>query len=91
MVFDWDEKKNKWLKKIRGVGFENVVIAINEGKVLGTIQHPGAKKYKHQKVHILNIKNYIYFVPFIDEKQRQFFKTIIPSRKLTKKYLGGKK
>jgi len=38
---------------------------------------------------IIEYKNYVYLVPFIENKKEIFLKTIIPSRKATKKYLGG--
>jgi hypothetical protein len=39
----------------------------------------------------LEINDYVYYVPFIEDNEKIFLKTIIPSRKYTKKYLGGKK
>lgn len=40
---------------------------------------------------VINIDNYVYLVPFIEDQQKYFLKTIFPSRKATKKYLGAKK
>ena len=58
--------------------------------LLDTIEHPNADKYSNQKIFIVNIENYIYLVPFVESEESIFLKTIIPSRKMTKKYLGGK-
>lgn len=86
--FDWDNNKNNKLKAERGVSFEDCVIAIEERKVLATDTHPNKKKYPNQKVFIININNYAYIVPFIEGEEKIFLKTIIPSRKATKKYFN---
>jgi hypothetical protein len=33
-------------------------------------------------------RQYVYLVPFVEDEQSVFLKTIIPSRKATKQYLG---
>jgi hypothetical protein len=48
-------------------------------------------KYPNQKVFLVTIENYIYSVPYIEDNEKIFLKTIIPNSKATKKYLGGKK
>ena len=85
--FDWDEEKNKKLKKERDIGFEDVVIALNEEMVLHRGDHPNQKKYPGQKIVVVAIKDYAYVVPFVEDNEKIFFKTIIPNRKATKKYL----
>ena len=49
--YEWSEEKNEWLKKERGVGFEDVLVAIHEGKIITIIEHPNQKRYKNQKVY----------------------------------------
>ena len=85
--FDWDREKNEKLKEERGISFEEVVIALNEGRLLKTLGHPNRKKYTNQKMYIVNINNYAYMVPFVEDEEKRFLKTIIPSRKATKKYI----
>lgn len=85
--FDWDEKKNVLLKSMRDVTFEEVLVAIDEGALLDTIQHPSKTRYSNQKIFVVNINNYVYLVPFVEDEEKVFLKTIIPSRKATKKYL----
>ncbi|MFH1900329.1 MAG: toxin [Patescibacteria group bacterium] len=85
--FDWDNQKNKRLKTERDISFEDCLVAINEGKLLATIDHTDKKKYPHQKIFIINISNYVYLVPFVEDEEKIFLKTIIPSRKFTKKYI----
>lgn len=53
------------------------------------MEHPNQEKYKGQKIFIINIDQYAYLVPFVENEQEIFLKTIIPSRKATKKYLRG--
>jgi len=91
MVIDWDEEKNLQLKMRRGVGFEDVVIAINEGRILDVLEHPSKERYGGQKLLIVEIGGYAYIVPF--EKREGIIRliTVFPNRKMTKKYLGGGK
>jgi hypothetical protein len=35
-------------------------------------------------------EEYAYIIPFVEDDQKIFFKTIIPSRKATKKYINKK-
>jgi len=83
--FEWDALKNNKLIKERGISFEAVVSRIEQDGVLDIISGQG--KYSHQKQYILLMNNYVYAVPFVEEKERIFLKTIIPSRKLSKRYL----
>ena len=73
----------------RGVSFEEIVFAIENGKVLDIIEHPNAAKYRNQKMYIVEWNDYAYLVPFVEDRETVFLKTIIPSRKATKRYLGG--
>lgn len=84
---DWSKEKSRWLKEIRGVSFEEIKIAIDSSKLIEEIDHPNQKKYPNQKMYVVNFENYIYLVPFVEDREKIFFKTIIPSKKATKKYL----
>lgn len=87
-AIDWDPAKNKLLKSERGVGFEDVVVRLVNGNVLDTLDHPNQEKYPNQRIHVLDINGYVYLVPFVEGEQGIFLKTIIPSRKATRNYLG---
>ena len=87
--FDWNNDKNEELKAERGVAFEDVIFCIIHEGLLDTIEHPNKSKYPGQRIFILNLDNYVYLVPFVEDENTIFLKTIIPSRKMTKKYLGG--
>lgn len=85
--FDWDQNKNERLKVEREVSFEDILVAIDEEKLLDVIRHKNETKYPHQKIFIVDVNNYAYLVPFVEDEKKIFLKTIIPSRKATKKYL----
>ncbi len=83
----WNGEKNLKLKASRGVCFEDVITTIKEGKLLDTVKHPNSLKYPNQFIYIVEIQGYVYMVPFVYSKEQIFLKTIIPSRKHTKRYL----
>lgn len=89
--FDWNDEKNDVLKKTRGVSFEQVELAIALGDLIDRLKHPDSAKYPNQRVFLVKIDNYIYSVPFVENNEKIFLKTIIPNRKATKKYFGGNK
>jgi uncharacterized DUF497 family protein len=86
--FRWNDEKNILLQADRGVSFELVVTAIAEDKLLDVIEHPNQEKYPLQKIFVVEIDRYVYMVPFVESDREIFLKTIIPSRKLKKKYLA---
>ncbi len=87
--FDWNNEKNEGLIKDRGLSFEEVVFCIMHDGLLDIIEHPNKAKYPNQSIFIVDINNYVYLVPFVEDDEVVFLKTIIPSRKMTKIYLGG--
>ncbi len=89
MHFEWDEAKNEQLKTQRGVSFEDVFLAISENKLLDILPHHNPAKYPNQKLFIVQIRNYVYYVPFIEDEHSIFLKNIIPSRKYQKLYSLG--
>ena len=90
-VFRWDNDKNELLKNSRGVCFEQVVILMEREDILETIEHPNQNKYPGQKIATVMIDDYAYLVPYIQESDEIFLKTIIQSRKATNKYMRSKK
>jgi uncharacterized DUF497 family protein len=90
-VFRWDNEKNEWLKKQRGVSFEQVIILLEREDVLEVVEHPNQKKYPGQRIAIVRINDYAYLVPYIQDGEEIFLKSIIPSRKATNKYVRTKK
>ncbi len=88
-TFAWNDEKNRLLKADRQICFEDVVISIEMGFLLDVLEHPNQEKYKGQKIFVVWIDDYIYLVPFVESDDEVFLKTIIPSRKATRKYLKG--
>lgn len=87
--YAWNPEKNKALKKERGVGFEDVVFHIEAGNEVDILEHPNKERYPNQKISVVLIEGYAYLVPFVESSEEIFLKTIIPSRKATKRYAGN--
>ena len=85
--FAWNSEKNAQLILERGISFERVIYHIERDGLLDIIKHPNSSKYPDQRMFIVNIGNYAYLVPFVENETEIFLKTIIPSRKATRKYL----
>jgi hypothetical protein len=85
--FRWSHDKNKLLQLERGVSFEEMVLAIEADGLLDRLPHPNSDKYPNQSVLVVAHKSYVYFVPFVEEDDYYFLKTVIPSRKATRDYL----
>ena len=90
-TFNWNAEKNQELMESRGVSFEDVVFYIQQGTLLDDLEHPNPEKYSNQRIFVLEIDDYVYLVPYIEDSKEIFLKTIIPSRKATKQYLGESK
>lgn len=78
------------LKVSRGICFEDIVFYIEKGDILDDYQHPNQQKYTGQRIMVICIDSYVYLVPYIENEDEIFLKTIIPSRKATETYLGEK-
>lgn len=90
-LISWNPEKNTLLRTERGVSFEDVVFHIMAGDILDTFDHPNHERYPGQQIHVVAIEDDVYLVPFVESDDEVFLKTIIPSRKATKTYRGGKK
>lgn len=87
-LFRWNAGKNEALKAARGLSFERVVVAIESGGLLDILAHPNKARYPKQRVLVVAFDNYAYLVPFVEEKDHYFLKTVIPSRKATRNNLN---
>lgn len=85
--FRWSPEKNEELRTERGLTFESVVVAIESGGLLDILSHPNPNKYPRQRVLLAELDRYMHLVPFVEESEHFFLKTIIPSRKATRDYL----
>ena len=90
MYFSWNHEKNEQLVRERGISFEEVVFHIERGDVLDVLEHPNDERYPEQRLFVVAVDDTAYLVPFVESEEELFLKTIIPSRKATKRYLGGR-
>ena len=88
-IFKWNVERNEILFYKRGITFEEIVQKIESGAKYIETDHPNINKYPNQKIIVVEIEGYAYLVPCVINGNEYFLKTIIPSRKATKKYFGG--
>lgn len=86
--YAWSPEKNEWLKRERGIGFEDVVFHIEAGDEVDLFEHPNQERYPGQKISIVMIEGYAYLVPFVESDTEIFLKTVIPSRKASRQHPG---
>ena len=87
-IYNWKAEQNELLIIDRGISFEEVVFYIENGHLLDEIAHPNSQDYSHQRIFVVAIETYVYLVPYVESDDEIFLKTIIPSRKFIKIYLG---
>lgn len=87
--YTWNTEKNLTLVQTRGVGFEDVLVELLADRVLDDRRHPNRQRYPNQRLFIVSIRKYAYLVPYVQEGNTLFLKTVIPSRRETRRYLGG--
>lgn len=90
MTFNWSEEKNQRLKAERGISFEEIIIAIEEGFLVDVLQHHDFERYHNQRIYLVLYREYLWATPHVidDEREEIFLKTIYPSRKFTKDYMS---
>lgn len=90
--FRWSAEKNEQLRAERGVGFETIVVAIEDGGLLDVLERRNADRYPNQRVLVVASEGCAFLVPFVEAADHYFLETIIPSRKATRDYLrsGGR-
>ena len=87
--FRWNHEKNEQLKAERNVSFEEIVLAIEADRLLDIVTHSNPDKYPNQRMFVVAVEQYVYLVPFVEEDEYYFLKTVIPNRKATRDYLKG--
>jgi sortase (surface protein transpeptidase) len=86
--YNWNQEKNKILKAERNISFEEIIFHIKKGDELDVYPHPNQLRYPNQKISVVAVNKYAYLVPYVESENEIFLKTIMPSRKATKKYIG---
>ena len=89
--FTWDSEKNDRLREECGISFEEIVFHVGRGHILDILEHPNQERYGGQRIFVINVDGYAYLVPFLETEEEVVLKTIIPSRKATRRYLGEEK
>jgi len=87
-TYTWNSEKNEFLKLERDISFEAIVLNIQLGNELDIYDHPNQERYPKQKISVIAVEGYAYLVPFVENNEEIFLKTIIPSGKATKQYIG---
>jgi uncharacterized DUF497 family protein len=87
--FKWNDEKNNLLKDKRSICFEDAVVAIENDQLLDIVKN-SSENHTNQYCLIVAVSSYAYVVPFVKDGECFFLKTIYPSRKMTKKYIGIK-
>jgi hypothetical protein len=83
MIYSWSDEKNTILKKQRGISFEEIVVAILNGQILDVLEHPNKQKYPNQKLYVVEYQGYAYAVPYVEQGEGMFLKTIYPMGNLS--------
>lgn len=73
----------------RGISFEDVLFAFQAGRLLDDLAHPNDNKHPNQRIFVVEIDEYAWLVPYVENEDEIFLKSVIPSRKATKHYLTG--
>jgi uncharacterized DUF497 family protein len=85
--FRWPPDKNDLLKQERGVSFEDITVSVEAGGLLEIVPHQNPKKYPRQKIMVVEGAGYAFLVPYVEEEDHFFLKTIIPSRRATRDFI----
>ncbi|MEO7135799.1 MAG: toxin [Vicinamibacterales bacterium] len=84
----WNLEKNVELMLERGISFEEILSSIEQGGLLATLEHSNRRKYPNQRIWVVKVRGYAHLVPFVESEGEIFLKTIMPSRKATKQFIG---
>jgi len=87
LIYDFDPAKNMKLIESRDISFEEIILALGTDRLLDVVSHPNKSKYPHQKMYVVELNDYVYLVPFVEDGDKIFLKTAFPSRQATKHYL----
>lgn len=88
-TFAWSAEKNDLLKSERGICFEEIVLNIRLGNEVDILEHPNEERYPSQRISVVLVEGSACLVPLVENDEEIVLKTIIPSRKATRQYVGG--
>ena len=84
--YDWDSKKNDFLKANRGISFEAVIVHLRREDIWKVTDHPDQARHPGQSILFVIVDDYIYMAPLEIRGDTLWIVTIIPSRKATRQY-----
>ena len=87
-IYAWNAEKNVQLIRERNISFEEIVVNIQHGNEIDVLEHPNPDRYPDQKISVVRVDDYVFLVPYVETEGEIFLKTVIPSRKATRHYLG---
>jgi len=87
-AYRWNDEKDEWLRQTRGFGFQDIVEAVDSGRLVKDIDNP-SERYPNQKLLVVEVDGYVIGVPYLLEGETAFLKTAFPSRKLKRLYMGN--
>lgn len=90
-VFAFNVDKDCWLREQRGIGFEDIIEWIDEGKAVEVAPHPDSARYPNQHIIRLLVNEYVVLVAGVFEEEICFLKTAYFSRKATRNHHKTKK
>ena len=85
--YRWDPNKDEWLKRNRGLSFDDVVYHLENGDLLDDLLHPNQSRHPDERLYIIRVGDYAYEVPFYRAGNSENLMTAYPSRKYTREYL----
>ena len=85
-IYNWSAAKNEMLVRERGISFERIVFEISMGNEVAMVMHPNQDRYPGPMISVVEVDDYVYLVPFVETESEIFLKTMIPSRKATRKF-----
>lgn len=83
----WTPDKNEWLRRNRGLSFDDVVYHLEHDGFLADTPHPNQLRHPGQRLYVIRIDDYAYEIPFYRTGVVDFLVTIYPSRKATRHHL----
>jgi uncharacterized DUF497 family protein len=85
-TISWNESKSEWLRKKRGIGFEEIAFLLAGDGLVDIIDHPDPHRHPRQRIFIVRFGSQILSVPFVEDEGAVFLKTVFPSRKMKRIY-----
>ena len=80
---EWNEDKDRLLRETRGLSFEFFVEKIRNKDY----KLKKNKNYPNQMIFVIEYNNYPHCIPFVEDDEKIFLKTIYPNRKLKKELI----